>query len=137
MSPTPPPVQSPKPAYVPPSSTTTGEWKIQLDRKIKVGSIVVGLTLIDTVAAGILTVQNEARAEAKKTITTELADDRAQSKVVEFRLSLLEKDRLQQADTDRAQNAAVNAANLKLDALLDKMRIPNPAPTPPADGGSP
>lgn len=143
MSGAPPPAKSPKPDYVPPADTPTGRWKIQLEKRVKIGSIVVGCTLLGTIGGGILAIQGISRAEAQSVVATKFAeraeaeaDRAAQAKVGEQRVSLLEKGQLAQADVNREQAQATRDANLKLDALLQKMRVDNPAPTP-RDGGSP
>lgn len=51
------------------------------------------------------------------------------SKALEQRVAMLEKFQLQQADDVRETKTAVNDVNRKLDAVLDKLRIPMP------DGG--
>lgn len=142
-SPLEPPKASPTPAYVPPANTPTGEWKIQLEKKVKVGSFVVAASLVGIIGGGILAIIGISRAEAKTVVRDEFAA-RAEAEAAraakvaaaEQRFALLEKGQLAQADENLAQKRAVNDVNLKLDALLEKMRVPNPAPTP-TDGGRP
>jgi len=53
---------------------------------------------------------------------------------VKVRASMLEKGQLQQADDVRETKQSVNDLNRKLDLVLDRFRIPNPAHAP-RDGG--
>lgn len=51
------------------------------------------------------------------------------------RVAMVEKGQLQQADDVREVKQQVNDLNRKLDLVLDKFRIPNPAPAPQPDSG--
>ncbi len=131
-----PPIPSPKPAYVPPSKTPTGEWKIQLDRKIKVGSIVVGCTLIATIGGGILAIQGISRAEAQTASAPLVADLSAEKVKLEFLKAELARHLAEEAERARRVESKIDRQDQNQQLVLDALNVPKWKRPPPVDGGA-
>lgn len=85
--------------------------------------LVAATTAMGAVFGAYKLLLSEARAEADAGV-----------KLHEVRISVLEQQTVRLSQDQTADHKLIIGANQKLDALLERMNVPNPAPTP-KDGG--
>lgn len=143
------PLQSPEPNYVEkvePARTITREMPVTKGALLDANRVTRILVILFTTGGGfgggwvglqVMRAEAQTVADAGVVRAKEVAE--AAAKVQEQRISMLEKGQLAQADDIRETKqevrevkADVRDMNRKIDALLDKLKVTNPAP---ADGG--
>lgn len=142
----PPPAPSPRPPSNPDERHDTGEHPVtkgEMRRAFRLNEIWTALVAVGVAMSAVFGLYrlalSEARAEGREGAEIAIATSDAGAKGREARIAVLE----QQRGADRGENnarferleASQARTEKKLDAILDRLDVPNPAPTPAKDGG--